>query len=286
MYWNLQLPDDHRRLCMTGRGLTYSPSFALWFHTLSDFPDLPPTMHNIWSVDWTTVCPGTLWTEYWNSIPRPRLRVRDMDSEVPSLESIPIVNEFLEVFLDELPDIRSILGLACYYKRFVEGFSSIVSPLRDLIQKKAKFIWSDACEKSFQDLKDRLTSTLVLTLPEGTYGFVVYCNASRVGLGCVLMQNGKVIAYTSRQLKDHEKNYPTHDLKLTSVVFALMIWKHYLYGVHVDVFTDHKSLQYVFIQKDLNLHQRRLYMGSVSHIDEDKKELVRDVNRLACLGVG
>ena len=85
----------------------------------------------------------------------------------------------------------------------------------------------------------------VLTLPEGTQGFVVYCDASRVGLGCVLMQNGKVMAYASRQLKVHEKNYPTHDLELAAVVFALKIWRHYLYGVHVDVFTDHKSLQYV-----------------------------------------
>ncbi|WMV09385.1 hypothetical protein MTR67_002770, partial [Solanum verrucosum] len=79
----------------------------------------------------------------------------------------------------------------------------------------------------------------------------------RVGLGCVLMQNGKVIAYASRQLKVHEKNYPTHDLELEAVLFALKIWRHYLYGVHMDVFTDHKSLQYVFSQNDLNLQQRR-----------------------------
>ena len=85
-----------------------------------------------------------------------------------------------------------------------------------------------------------------MNLPEGLYGYVIYCDASRVGLGCVLMQRDKVIAYASRQLKVHEKNYPTHDLELVVVVFELEIWKHYLYGVHVDVFTDHKSLQYVF----------------------------------------
>ena len=102
-----------------------------------------------------------------------------------------------------------------------------------------------------------MTKAPVLTLPEGTDGFVVYCDASRVGLGCVLMQNGKVIAYASRQLKVHEKNYPTHDLELAAVVYALKIWRHYLYGVHVDIFTDHKSLQYVFTQRDLNLRQRR-----------------------------
>ncbi|WMV37265.1 hypothetical protein MTR67_030650 [Solanum verrucosum] len=105
-----------------------------------------------------------------------------------------------------LSDITSFLGLDGYNRRFVEGFSSIGSPLTTFTQKKAKFIWSEACEKSFQELKDRLTSTLVLTLPEGTYSFVVYCDASRSGLGCVLMQNGKVIAYASRQLKIHEKN--------------------------------------------------------------------------------
>ncbi|KAH0654401.1 hypothetical protein KY289_032079 [Solanum tuberosum] len=92
---------------------------------------------------------------------------------------------------------------------------------------------------------------------EGTYSVVVYCDASKVGLGCVLMKNGKVIAYASRQLKAHEKNYPTHDLKLAAVSFALKIWRHYLYGFHVDVFTDHKSLKYGFSQKDLNLRQRR-----------------------------
>ena len=77
----------------------------------------------------------------------------------------------------------------------------------------------------------------------------MYCDASRVGLGCVLLQDGKVIAYASRHLKIHEKNYPTHDLELVVVVFALKLWRHYLYGVHVDVFTDHKSLQYVFTQR-------------------------------------
>ena len=92
-------------------------------------------------------------------------------------------------------------------------------------------------------MKDRLTSAPVLTLSEGTKDFVVYCDASRIGLGCVLMQHGKVIAYASRQLKVHERNYPTHDLELAAVVFALKICKHYLYGVCVDLYTHHKSVQ-------------------------------------------
>ena len=87
---------------------------------------------------------------------------------------------------------------------------------------------------------------------------MIYCDSSRVGLGCVLVQHGKVIAYASRQLKSHEKNYPAHDLELASVVFALKIGRYYLYGVHVDVFINHKSLQYVFTQQYLNLFQRIL----------------------------
>ncbi|WMV37221.1 hypothetical protein MTR67_030606 [Solanum verrucosum] len=96
------------------------------------------------------------------------------------------------------------------------------------------------------ELKTRLTTALLLTLKEGTEDFVVYCDASRVGLGCVLMQNSKVIQYTSRQLKIHERSYPNHDLELGSVVFALKIWRLYLYSVHLDVLIDQKSLQYVF----------------------------------------
>ena len=126
-----------------------------------------------------------------------------------------------------------------------------------LTQKSVKFYWPEACERSFQVLKDRLTSALVFTLSEGTKVFVVYCDASRVVLGFVLMQHGKVVAYASRQLKVHEKNYPTHDLELVAVEFALKIWRHYLYGVHVDVYTNHKSLQYMFTQKELNFQQRR-----------------------------
>ena len=106
-------------------------------------------------------------------------------------------------------------------------------------------------------MKNRLTSAPVLALPNGKDGFVVYSDASRQGLGCVLMQNDRVIAYASRQLKKHEENYPTHDLELAAVVFALKIWRHYLYGVPCRIFTYHKSLQYIFTQKELNLRQRR-----------------------------
>ena len=105
----------------------------------------------------------------------------------------------------------------------MDGFAYIASLLTTLTQKNMKFEWSEACERSFQILKDRLTSALVLTLLEGTNGFVVYCDTTRVGLGCVLIKHGKVVAYASRQLKVHERNYPTHDLELAVVVFALKI---------------------------------------------------------------
>ncbi|KAD6455060.1 hypothetical protein E3N88_09766 [Mikania micrantha] len=106
-------------------------------------------------------------------------------------------------------------------------------------------------------LKEKLTQAPILALPDGNDDFVVYADASRQGLGCVLMQRGRVIVYASRQLKIHEANYPTHDLELAAVVFALRIWRHYLYGVKSTIYTDHKSLKYFFELKDLNIRQRR-----------------------------
>ena len=139
-------------------------------------------------------------------------------------------------------EVRSFLGLAGYYRKFVEGFSKIAAPLTKLTRKDVKYDWVDACQRSFEELKGRLTSAPVLALPNERDGFAVYSDASRQGLGCVLMQNDRVIAYASRQLKKHEENYPTHDLELAVVVFALKIWRHYLYGVSCRIFTDHKSL--------------------------------------------
>ncbi|GKC15248.1 putative reverse transcriptase domain-containing protein [Tanacetum coccineum] len=129
-------------------------------------------------------------------------------------------------------EIRQFLGLACYYRRFIKGFSKIAKPMTKLTQKKVTFKW-------------------------GAKNFIVYCDSSHKGLGAVLMQNKKVIAYASRQLKIYEKNYTTHDLELGAVVFALKIWRHYLYGTKYTVFTDHKSLQHILDQKELNMRQRR-----------------------------
>jgi len=154
-------------------------------------------------------------------------------------------------------EVRQFLGLAGYYRKFIENFSKIAQWLTVLTQKDRKFEWGIKQEESFQLLKNKLCSAPILSLPEGVEDFVVYCDASHQGLGCVLMQRNKVIVYASRQLKIHEKNYTTHDLELGAVVFALKIWRHYLYGTKCVVFTDHKSLQHIFDQKELNMRQRR-----------------------------
>ena len=150
-------------------------------------------------------------------------------------------------------EVRSVLGLAGYYRKFIQDFSRIATPLTALTKKNVKFDWTEAQENAFNVLKERLSSAPILSLPYGTEGFVIYSDASKLGLGCMLMQEGKVIAYASRQLKDHEKNYPTHDMELAAVVFALKIWRHYLYGVKCQIYTDHKSLQHLFNQKELNM---------------------------------
>ena len=127
----------------------------------------------------------------------------------------------------------------------------------ELLRRDVPFVWADQCEQSFQELKERLVTAPILAIPSGAGGYVIYSDASHRGLGCVLMQSGKVIAYASRQLRPHEKNYPTHDLELAAIVFALKIWRHYLYGETCEIFIDHQSLKYLFTQKELNMRQRR-----------------------------
>ncbi|TYK14713.1 pol protein [Cucumis melo var. makuwa] len=153
-------------------------------------------------------------------------------------------------------EVRSFLDLAGYYRMFVEDFSRIASPLTQLTRKGTPFVWNPTCETSFQELKQKLVSAPVLTVLDGSGSFVIYSDASKKGLGCMLMQQGKVVAYASHQLKSHEQNYPTHNLELAVVVFALKIWRHYLYGEKIQMFTDHKSLKYFFTQKELNMRQR------------------------------
>nr|GEU41419.1 putative reverse transcriptase domain-containing protein [Tanacetum cinerariifolium] len=154
-------------------------------------------------------------------------------------------------------EVRQFMRLADYYRRFTEGFSLIAKPLTKLTQKNKKFEWGADEDEAFQKLKQDICTALILALPEGPDDFVVYCDASLKGYGAVLIQRDKVIAYASRQLKTHKENYTTHDLELGVVVFALKLWRHYLYGTKCVVYIDHKSLQYILDQKELNIRQRR-----------------------------
>ncbi|KAA3487666.1 reverse transcriptase [Gossypium australe] len=149
-------------------------------------------------------------------------------------------------------EVRSFMGLVGYCRHFVKGFSMIATPMTKTI-----FDWTEKCQLSFEKLKAFLTKAPILVQPELGREFVVYSDASMNGLGCVLMQESKVIAYASRQLKPHEKNYPILDLALVVIVFALKIWRHYLYGERCRIFTDHKSLKYLMTQREMNLRQRR-----------------------------
>jgi ribonuclease HI len=152
--------------------------------------------------------------------------------------------------------ICSLLGLAGYYHRFIPDFSKIAKPMTELLKKEIKFHWDDKCKEAFRTLRKLLTTAPVLAQPDNTKPFNVYCDASGTGLGCVLMQDNRVIAYASRALWNHEQNYPTHDLELAAVIHALKILRHHLMGTKCNIYTDHKSLKYIFTQADLNMRQR------------------------------
>nr|GEU53062.1 putative reverse transcriptase domain-containing protein [Tanacetum cinerariifolium] len=154
-------------------------------------------------------------------------------------------------------EIRSFLGLAGYYRQFIANFLKIVKHVTLLTQNDKKFEWGDEQGIAFQTLKDMVCDALILALPKGTNDFVGYCDASNQSFGCVLMQRNKVIAYVFRQLKIYEKNYTTYDLELAAVVFALKTWRQYMYGTKSVIYTDHKILQHIFNQKELNMRQRR-----------------------------
>ena len=147
--------------------------------------------------------------------------VVSQESIVVDPTKVDAINQWLAP--KSVTEIRSFLRLAGYYRRFIEGFVRLAAPLTALTRKERKYEWTMECERSFQELKRRLTSAPILTLPTEGEKFVIYSDASKIGLGAVLMQNGKVIAYASCQLKEHERNYPTHDLELAVVVFALKI---------------------------------------------------------------
>ncbi|XP_070058101.1 uncharacterized protein [Nicotiana tomentosiformis] len=200
----------------------------------------------------------------------------------PAIDSVSVVREFADVFDFDLPgmqpyrDIDFCIDLApgtepksippyrMALKELKEQLEELLA--KGLTQKGAPFRWSDDCEVSFQKLKAALTLAPVLVLPSGSGMYTVYCDASCIGLGCVLMHEGQVIAYASCQLKPHEMNYPVHDLELVAIVHALKIWRHYLYVVSCEVYNDHRSLQHLFKQRDLNLRQR-IWLESLKDYD-------------------
>ncbi|GKA56443.1 putative reverse transcriptase domain-containing protein, partial [Tanacetum coccineum] len=218
-------------------------------------------------------------------------------SEEKRLEDVPIVREFLEVFPEDLsgiPPVRQVEfqidlvpGAApiawAPYRLAPSEMKELSDQLQELFDKGfirpnsspwgAPVLFFKKKDGSFQIAP-------ILALPEGAENFVVYCDASHKGLGDVLMQNEKVISYASRQLKTHEKNYTTHDLELGAVVFALKLWRHYMYGTNCTMFTDHKSLQHILDQKESNMRQRR-WLELLSDYDCEIRHHLRKENVVA-----
>jgi hypothetical protein len=149
-------------------------------------------------------------------------------------------------------EVRSFMGLAIYYRRFISGFSRIVHPITSLQRKENNFMWTKDCEIRFQQLKKLLTSAPILRILDPNEDFVVCIDACKEGLGGVLSQNGILICYESRKLKEHERNYVNHDLELESIVHALRKWRHYLMGKRFELRTGHNGLKYLFDQSTLN----------------------------------
>jgi hypothetical protein len=179
-----------------------------------------------------------------------------------SSDGIPVDPSKVQEVLDWKPpisvhQIRSFLDRAGYYRCFIPDFSRIAKLKIELLKKGIKFSWNKKCEEAFHTLRAHLTTAPVLAQPDNSKPFDVYCDASGIGLGCVLMQDNRVIAYASQALRTHEQNYPTHDLELAAVIHALKIWRHHLMGTKCNIYTDHKSLKYIFTQADLNMRQRR-----------------------------
>jgi hypothetical protein len=154
-------------------------------------------------------------------------------------------------------EVRSFMGLAGYYMIFIEGFSNIPHPITSLQKKGVKFQWTLDCEKSFQHLNKLLTSAPILRIADPNENFIVCTDACKEGLGGVLSQNGFVVFYESRKLKEHESHYATHDLELAAIVHALRKWRHYLMGKCFELRIDHNGLKYLFDEPTLNARESR-----------------------------
>jgi hypothetical protein len=177
-------------------------------------------------------------------------------------------------------EVRSFMGLAGYYKRFIEGFSNIAHPITSLQRKGVKFQWTLDCKKSFQHLKQLLTSAPILRIADPNGYFIVCTDACKEGLGGVFTQNGFIICYESRKLKEHERHYATHDLELAAIVHTLRKWRHYLMGKRFELRTDHNGLKYLFDLLTLNDRQSR-WLEFISEYDFDIKHMKGKENKVA-----
>jgi hypothetical protein len=176
-------------------------------------------------------------------------------------------------------EVRSFMGLDSYYRRFIARFSRIAHPITSLQRKEKKFQWAEECERSFQQLKQLLTSAPILRIVDPNEDFVVCTYACKEGLGGVLSQNGFVICYDSIKLKEHEKNYATHDLDLQAIVHTLNKWRHYLMGKIFELRIDHNGLKYLFDQPTLNARQSR-WLEFLCEYDFDIKYITGKENKV------
>ena len=180
----------------------------------------------------------------------------------------------------DISDVRSFMGITGYYRRFIEGFSKIAYPITSLQKKGIKFDWTDKCQESFEKLKYLLTTAPILKIADPDKDFLVCTNASGEGLGGVLTQENCVIAYKSRKLKQHERNYATHDLELAAIIHALKMWRHYLIGRKFVLMSDNISLKYLFDQQNLNARQAR-WLAFLSEYEFEIKHIKGKENKVA-----
>eukprot|EP00253_Pinus_taeda_P016078 PITA_16078 len=204
---------------------------------------------------------------------------------VISKEGIAVDPEKIKAIMDwpvpkDVADIRSFMGLAGYYRIFVEGFSKVAFPITSLQKKGKAFQWTPNCQQSFEQLKHLLTTAPILRIADPDKDYVVCTDASKEGVGGVLMQEGRVVAYESRKLKEHEQKYSAYDLELTAVIHALKMWRHYLVGRKFLLLTDHHSLTNYFSQPTLNARQAR-WVDFLSGFDFEIKHLQGKENRVA-----
>jgi hypothetical protein len=183
-------------------------------------------------------------------------------------------------------EVRSFMGLAGYYRKFIVGFSKIAHSITSLQRKEKKFQWTEECESNFQRLKQLLTSVPILKIADPNKDYVVCMDACKEGLGGVLSQEGFVVCYESQKLKEHEKNYATHDLELVAIVHSLRKWRHYLMVKRFELRTDHNGLQNLFDQLTLNARKIKWleflceYEFDIKHIKGKENEVVDALSRI------